>query len=147
MASFSYNQITTLTTPGGTITFNAASGDTLLIDPAACSGLGVSSIRAPIFNKGQTDGYNILPFFEEGQHLVLAGIIRIESASTESGIVTARNTILTSTRSALKTILRADGTLNFSTGDTVTVRCEQLVGASGAWLKNFVLGLVSASAA
>lgn len=146
MPSWSYSAITTLVTPAGTITFGTGT-DYLFIDPAASTGLGVSQIRTSIFNKGQTDGYNILPSFEEGQHLVLGGRVIITSSATEAGIVTARDTLLTATRTKLKSILQVSGTLNFSTGDIITVFCETLIAPADVWVKTFVFSLVSANPA
>lgn len=146
MSAWSYSAITTCVTPAGTFTFNASSGDTFLLDPNACTGLGTSQVRTPIFNKGQTSGYNILPFFLEGQHLVLAGVALIRSAATEAGYVTARDVVLTDLRTKMKSIISADGTLTIGT-DVLTVRCEHLPEISGGFEKRGVLGLVSASAA
>jgi hypothetical protein len=146
MASWHYSDITTLVTPAGTIGFNSPTGDTLMIDPQRSSGLGYAQVRAPIIHRGQTDGYTLLPFFLEGQHLVLAGDVVIRSATSEAGVVSARNTLLTTTRTRLKSILQADGTLNFGAGDALSVRCEMLIQPMGAWRKSFVLGLVSAAA-
>jgi hypothetical protein len=151
MAGFSYSDIASLATPAGTIAFNQAAGDTLFLDPGRCSGLGTSRVRAPLDNKGQTDGYIVHDFFEEGQHLTLAGEVLIRSAVTEAGIVSARDALLADTRAKLRSILRADGTLGFASGGSLTVRCELLVEATssdrGPLQKAFVLGLVSADPA
>ena len=149
MPSFHYNQITGVTTPAGTLSLNTTSGDRIVLDPGACSGLGVSKLRVPIFDKGQTHGYIILPSFEEGQHLVLSGYLIIDSSTTEAGMLAARNTALADARTKLKSILSpASGTLTFATGggDDLTVYCEMLPTATDYTVKRVVFGLVSASA-
>jgi hypothetical protein len=148
---FGYQQIQSLVTPAGTVTFNADTGDTLFLDPRRSSGLGSSRVRAPIDNRPQTDGYLLHDFFEEGQHLVLAGDVVIRSATSEAGVVAARDALLTDLVLKLKSILRADGTLVFSGGGSQTVRCELLPeitsSDSGPMQKSFVFGLVSATPA
>ncbi len=145
MPGYTYRNITTLVTPAGTLTFNAASGDRYLIDPARSSGLGMPKVRSPIDNKGQTDGYLLHDFFLEGRHLLLAGDMAIDSATTEAGVVTARDALASDMETKLTSILRATGTLNFSAGSALTVKCELGVDFSGVWLKSFVFGLVSAA--
>ncbi|SRR5581483_9294347 len=151
MASFSYSEIDTIVTPAGTISLNDDTGDTLFVDPKRSTGLGTSKVRAPIDHKPQTDGYLLHDFFEEGQHLVLAGDVVIRSAVTDPGMVAARDALLTDTRLKLKSILRADGTLTFRGGGTLTVRCDLLPEPTssdrGPAQKSFVFGLVSADPA
>ncbi len=147
MASFSYSDIGTVVTPAGTITFNAASGDTLRIVPRRSTGLGTSQVRAVVRDKAQTDGYILLPFFLEGQHLALAGDVVIRSAITEAGIVAARDTLLTDTLTKCKSILQANGTLNFVSGGSLAVRCEILPKPEGGFQKVFLIGFVSGTPA
>ncbi len=147
MAAYTYSSITTLVTPGGTLTFNATSGDTYLIAPARCSGLGMPKVRAPVDLAGQTDGSILHDFFLEGRHLLLAGDLVIRSASTEATWVTARDTLANSMVTALTSILRATGTLNFSGGTAITVKCELGSEFPGDWHKAFVFGLASSSSA
>jgi hypothetical protein len=138
MASFW--DITSLVTPGGTITFNALTGNAYEIDPDKSSGLGMGQIRAPIDNKGQTSGYLIHEFFEEGTHLLLAGVIRADTVAN-------RNTMMDNLKTALRSILAADGTLN-GIGGGLTVRCD--IGADfphiSTQVKGFVFGLVTRNA-
>lgn len=139
MASFS--DITTLVTGGGTITFNAATGNTFLLDPSRCSGLGMAQIRAPIDNKGQTSGYILHDFFEEGTHMILSGVLVADTVAN-------RNAQMTNLKAALRSILTTTGTLNFSSGEAPAVKCE--IGVDfpvlNAHLKLFVFGLVTATA-
>ena len=134
------SDISTLVTPGGTLTFNAASGNTFMTDPDKCSGFGMGNVRNPIDNKGQASGYIIHPFFEEGSHLAIGGAVIADTTAN-------RDTMEANMKAALRSILSADGTLNFSSGGSATVRCD--VGCdfpriSGV-LHGFVLGLVTAT--
>lgn len=139
MASFS--DITTLVTSGGTITFNAASGNTYLIDPERCSGLGMGRVRAPIDNKGQTSGYILHDFFEEGTHMLIGGVIVADSVAN-------RNTMMDNLKTALRSILTTTGTLSFGAGGSLAVQCD--IGVDfPVWsvsVKGFTFGLVSATA-
>ena len=135
------SDITTLVTPGGTITFNAASGNTYMVDPDKCSGFGMAAVRAPIDDKGQASGYILHPFYESGTHLVVGGIIIADTT-------TNRDSLEGSLKTALRSILAADGTINWGAGASLTVRCD--VGCDfprvSAILHGFIFGLVSAAA-
>lgn len=115
----SYSDITTLVTPGGTITFNAASGPpTYFIDPARCSGLiGTGEIRNPVDDKGQTSGFLIHTFFEKGARGVIGG--QLHALTTVD-----RETLKANLKAALRSILTTTGTLNFSGGASLAVRFE-----------------------
>lgn len=147
MPGFSYSDITGIVTPAGTISLNAASGDTFFVDPTRSDGLGDSRLRTTIIDRGQTDGYTLLPSFEEGQHIALGGVALIRSAALEAAYVAARDAMLIDARTKLKSILGANGTLTFASSSSLTVRCEMLIKASGAFEKDFLLGLVSATPA
>jgi hypothetical protein len=137
----SFSDITTLVTGGGTITFNQATGNTYWIDPTKSSGLGMGQIRAPIDNKGQTSGYILHTFFEEGTHLILAGVLVADTTAN-------RNTQMVNLKAALRSILTTTGTLNFGAGDTAAVKCD--IGCDfPQWsgnVKGFVFGLVTSAA-
>jgi len=145
--ALAYSDITTLVTPAGTLTFNAATGDTYWVDPKRSSGLGMGEIRNPTDDKGQTDGSILHDFFERGQQLLLAGDLRVRSAVTESGYVSARDVLSGSMVTKLRSILRATGTLNFGSGATVICKCNLKADfpALEGVAKGFVFGLVSAS--
>lgn len=137
-----YSDITTLVTGGGTITFNASSGNTYLIDPARCSGLiGTGEIRNPVDDKGQTSGFIIHDFFEKGARGVLAGVL-------DADTVANRNTMQDNLKTALRSILTTTGTLNFSGGASLAVQFE--LGCDfpvlSAHVKLFQFGLVAATA-
>lgn len=136
-----YNEITTLVTSGGTITFNAATGNTYHIDPSGCTGLiGTGEIRNPVDDKGQTDGFILHDFFEKGARGVLAGWIVADTVAN-------RNSMQDSLKTALRSIKTTTGTLNWSTGHSLAVQfelgCEFPFIASN--VKGFRFGLVSAT--
>ncbi len=135
----------TLTTPGGTITFNAASGDAYYNDPTQCAGLGQAPLRVTIEDKPQTSGGILHPTFRAARHVTIGGIILIRSASTDSGIVSARTTMIDNLIAALESIENADGTLSWdSAGSSLTVRSEIPFDPSGSLVKAYVFGLVAA---
>jgi hypothetical protein len=138
-----YSDITTLVCPGGTVTFNAASGNTYWIDPARCTGLiGTGEIRNPVDDKGQTSGFILHTFFEKGGRGVLAGVILADTVAN-------RNSMQDSLKAALRSTLPfgVTGTLNFTSG-SLAVKLE-LACEFPAWsgdTKLFQFGLVSAAA-
>ena len=143
MARYGYSDIGTLVTPAGTITFNAVAGlGAFYIDPQRSSGLGMPKIRAPIDNRGQTDGYLLHDFFLEGRHLLLAGTV-----VPTSGLAADRDAMCEDMEQALTSILRANGTLNIGGGVSFTVKCDIAADfpAVQGVLKGFVFGLATAS--
>lgn len=137
-----YSDITTLVTGGGTITFNAATGNTYLIDPQRCTGLiGTGEVRNPVDDRGQQSGFLLHDFFEKGGRGVIAGVIVADSDAN-------RNTMQESLKTALRSILTTTGTLNFSGGASLAVQFE--LGCDfpmlSANVKLFQFGLVSAAA-
>lgn len=137
----SYSDITTLATSGGTITFNAATGNTYLLDPAACTGLDGVVLDKVIDPKGQTDGFIIHDGYEDGLHLLLSGVIVADTVAN-------RNTMIANLKTALRSIKSTTGTLSFGAGGTITVEWE--VGVDfptlGSNVKRFVFGLVAETA-
>lgn len=137
----SYSDITTLVTGGGTITFNAASGNTYLLDPARCSGLDGVRLRKPFDPRGQTDGFIVHQGFEEGLHLVLAGVLVADTIAN-------RNTMIADLKTALRSIKATSGTLNFGAGGSISVQWE--VGLDfpvwNGFVKGFTFGLIAATA-
>lgn len=139
-----YSVVFTLTTPGPDITFNAGTGDEYYLDPNRCSGLDGVGIRAPVDNKPQTDGGIVFPFYKTARHVVLAGLLL-----NRTGTAAARNTMEDNLRTALESILAADGTLTWTPSGgslrTLTVRNELPFESNGGWLKSFSFGLVAAT--
>jgi hypothetical protein len=145
MPRYGYNDITTLVTGGGTITFNSVSGlGAFYIDPGRSSGLGMPKVRAPIDNAGQTDGYILHDFFLEGKHILLAGTVVATSGTTSD-----RDSLCEDLEQALTSIIRTTGTLNCGGSVALTVKCDIAADFPqvGATTKGFVFGLVSASPA
>lgn len=138
----SYSDITTLVTGGGTITFNAATGNTYLLNPQACSGLDAVKLRKPIDEKGQTDGFLRHQGFEEGERILLSGVLIVDTVAN-------RNTMMANLKTALRSIKATDGTLNFGAGGSLSVQWD--VGIDfPIWsvsVKGFVFGLVTETAA
>jgi hypothetical protein len=138
----SYSDITTLVTGGGTITFNAATGNTYLIEPGRSSGLDGVVVDKPIDPKGQTDGFLRHAGFEQGSHLLIAGVLVADTVAN-------RNTMMSNLKTALRSIVDTDGTLNFGAGGSLSVQWE--VGVDfpiwSGGVKGFVFGLVTESAA
>lgn len=137
----SYSDITTLVTGGGTITFNAASGNTYHMDPAACSGLDGVKLRKPFDDAGQTDGFIVHDGFEEGLHLLLSGVIVADTVAN-------RNTMMGNLKTALRSIKTTTGTLNFGAGGAISVEWE--IGLDfpvwSANVRRFTFGLIAATA-
>jgi hypothetical protein len=137
----SYSDITTLVTSGGTITFNAATGNTYWIDPARSDGLDSVQLRKPFDNKGQADGFLVHDGFEEGLHLVLAGVLVVDTVAN-------RDTQIANLKAALRSIKSSTGTLNFGAGGSLSVEWE--LGVSfpqwNGWVKGFRFGLIAENA-
>lgn len=134
----SYSDITTLVTAGGTITFNAATGNTYLVDPLASTGLDAVKLRKPVDHKGQTDGYIRHQGFEEGDRILLSGVIVADTTAN-------RDAMIGSLKTALASIKSSDGTLNFGTSTALSVQWD--VGVDfprlSANVVRFVFGLVT----
>ncbi len=139
-----YSATFTLTTPGGTITLNSGSSDEYYLDPDACDGLDQAPIRAPRDKAPRTHGGIVHSFYKDARPVTLAGVLH-----NRTGTVAARNTMEDSLRTALDSILQANGTLTWTpTGGgarSLTVRCEIPLKTSGYFLKRFIFGLVAAN--
>jgi hypothetical protein len=146
-----YNSVYTFTTPASTITLNAASGDTYLNDASQCSGLDGVELRTSVDPASQTDGAHVHPSFEDARHITLGGIIYITSSATDSGIMTARNSLEAGLIAACRSLKTANGTLAWTpTGGSarsITVRCDILPTFTGSWVKSYLFGLVAADPA
>lgn len=143
-----YQSTATLTTPAGTVSFNASSGDTPVNNPESCSGLDMAPIRSSVDDKSQTNGGIVHPMFYGARHVTLSGTLVIRSASTAAGVVTARGTLEQGLITKLASIMNADGTYAWDEGGTtrtITVRCDQPILFSGGFQKTYVFGLVAAS--
>jgi hypothetical protein len=115
-----------LTTPGGNISFNDGAEDQYYI--TSIRGLESGVIRAPIDSMPQTDGAIIHDFFFGQQSIVVDGFFFITSSRVMNTILAQRNTMTSALRTALNSILRADGTLAWTplgqSAESLTVRYE-----------------------
>lgn len=116
----------TLTTPGGTILFNDGSTDEYYI--TSIRGLESGVIRNPIDNRPQTDGGIVHDFLFGPQHVTIDGFFFIRSSRIQNVILAQRNAMTAALRTALNSILRADGTLAWTplgqAAESLTVRYE-----------------------
>ena len=144
-----YSGTHSLVTPGGTITFNASSGDTYEHDPDDCAGLDMAPLRTPIDQAPQTDGGLVFPFLFDARHVTLGGWMLVRSSGTEPGYSTARNTLEDNLRTALTSIIRADGQYRWTESGmsqrTLVVRCDIPVAFTGMHAKRYAFGLVAAN--
>jgi hypothetical protein len=151
MAEWSYTAIDKITTGPGDIPCNGFATDSWYIVPSRSTGLGVSPIRGSDDERGQDDGLILHPRFYGGQMIALMGLAYIKSSGTDAGYLTARDTLITDTRTKLKAIVNADGTLHFTGGQTITVRARD-IGAPQSdqpdpAMKSMLMLLVSATPA
>lgn len=134
----------TLVTPGPDVTFNAASGDRLILLTGMCAGLDMAAQRLTIDDKPQTDGAVVFPGFQGAMHVTLGGIV-IPTTDTAAG----RNALLDSLASALEAIRDADGTLQQTPSGgslrSLTVRLEIPLATTGDFRKQFTFGLIAAN--
>lgn len=135
-----------LTTPGGTITFNEASGDVYILDPTRCSG-DMPSQRITIDPSPRTPGAILHGGYAGEWPFVLAGTMFCGSTGTAAG----RNALEDALIAALESIRDADGTLEQTpsggSARSVSVRLQIPVAFQEAWVKTFVFGLVSGDTA
>ncbi len=150
MAEWSYTAIDKIQAPGGDIQMNGSATDSWFVDPTRSTGLGEVDIRGQDDEKGQTDGLLLHPRFLGGQRIGLHSIGHILSASTDPGYVTARDALIDSTLSRLKSMVNADGALHFIGGGSITVRTRaigppQSESQLGPTAKSMLIVLVSAT--
>jgi hypothetical protein len=112
----------TLTTPGGTITFNDGSSQQFYIQ--GITGLGSAPIRAPIDDVPYGDGSIGHNFWQAGRHIAFEGVFLITAADCGPNLVGFWNDMEDELRDALESIaaLTTDtGTLVWTpTGDVAT---------------------------
>jgi hypothetical protein len=146
----------TLTTPGGTITFN--NGD--LKDGTDkywiqnIQGLDGPPLRTPIDNRPQTHGGLVHNFFKGPRHVVFEGVLVTESVGFPSlgdACIQRQNEMEEDLIDALESILQADGTLGWTplglAARSLTVRHDVILEFSAIEayaLKQFTFGLVAA---
>jgi hypothetical protein len=138
----SYSDITSVVTSTGTLTLNAASGaQRWFVDPTQSSGLDDVQLRKPQDFRGQTDGLLLHDAFEEGMHIVLAGLLLCETEADKAAMIAT-------TKSVLRGAKTSAGSLNFGSAGSVSVEWE--LGVSfphiAGDLRGFRFGLVVATA-
>lgn len=143
-----YNAPATLSSAGGTVTFNDSTGDTGLHDADNCNGLDMPTIRATVDNKPQAPGGIWQPFLLGPRRVVLAGEIIIRSAGDEAGYLAAIAEWEEDLRAALEgTLDDDDATYSWTPRDgdprTITVRCEVPLVVTGKIVKRYQFGLVA----
>lgn len=111
-----WSDLTTIVTPSGTLTFNAAAGDTYFVDPKRSDGLGMGEIRNPVDDKGQADGFILHRFFEKGAMLLVAGAVL---ARTDTTGTTGADTLMAAMTTALRSTLSSSGTMNFGSSAAI----------------------------
>jgi hypothetical protein len=142
-----YNQITALSGSSTTVSFNAASGDTLLIDPAKCSGLdGTGPLRTNVENSPGASGGLVFAPLLGPRPFTLGGLVQITSSGTESGYISAADTLMASLTTCLGELAVAAGTLTW-TGHTLSVvyNTELEFPTIFGVVKGFQFGLIAAN--
>lgn len=136
-----WNAPATLTTPGGTITFNAATKPTYYNDASRCSGLDMAPVRATVEDKPTSDGGIVHNAYLGPRHITIGGQLVVDTLAD-------RATLMDNLITALVSILRADGTYAWTptTGGSrsISVRCEVPVTYDGFFQKGYLFGLVAA---
>lgn len=150
MADVTSNYV--LSTPGGTINFNTCA----IGDGADCyflteiTGIDAATIRNPLDNAPITDGGLMHNFYEGPMHVVMSGALLIQTTQIMNTIVSTRNAMKQSLLTALRSCLRADGTLSWTESGvgarSLTVRYEQPLNVQGSDspIQTFTFGLASA---
>jgi hypothetical protein len=128
-----------LVTPRGTLTFNASAPPTYAL--SGISGMDGGALRTGVDPTPTRDGATVRDAFREAAYPVLEGLIYAVATATQ------RRQYEDNLRGYTDSIRFNDGTLAWTpSGGTEryrTVRLFQPVTITGAWLKNFQLGLVS----
>jgi hypothetical protein len=107
----------TLTTPGPDIVFNQFTDPFVGEDQyyiTEIRGLEAPLLRTPTDPVPLGDGALVHPFYYGQTSLAIEGIILVQSTHIENDIVEIRNDMTADLKSALNSILRADGTLDWT---------------------------------
>jgi hypothetical protein len=136
-----------LATPGGTISFNVGSGDDFVLDPDQCSG-DMPEVRATVDPAPRDDGGIVHAGYLGHWPIVLAGVMH-----NTTGTAAARNAMEDDLVTALRSIVATTGTLEQTpsggSARSISVQLQVRLATSswgqvqGAWVKQFVFGLVS----
>jgi hypothetical protein len=141
----------TLTTPGGTITFNSGAADQYYLNKTP--GLHGIQARVPVDKVPYGDGGIVHPSWKEPRHFTLEGSLLILSTHVETAIVAVRNDMEEDLEAAAESILApASGTLAWTpTGKSARSLTVHLDEQGLQWehvdnyqVLDFVLALVAA---
>lgn len=143
----------TLTTPGGTITFN--DGDLHTTDDlywiSTIEGLDGAALRAQVDNAPQAHGGLVHTFWKGPRHVVMDGAIVIQSVPWGGDCLVERNDMEENLRVSLESIIQADGTLAWTPSGqaarSLTVRYDvqlQYTPQENYMIMGFTFGLVAA---
>lgn len=144
----------TLTTPGGTISFNNGALKTLddLYWIQNLRGLDSTPIRAPVDDAPQAHGGIVHNFWKGPRHVGMEGVILIQSVPFGGPCQEELNGMESALTTALESILQADGTLAWTPlGDSaksLTVRYEiplEVNPSDNYVTRSFTFGLIAAS--
>lgn len=144
----------TLTTPGGTITFN--DGDLHTLDDlywiATIEGLDGASIRAPVDNAPQAHGGIVHTFWKGPRHITFQGHILIQSVQWGGSCLVERNAMEEALRIALESTHQSNATLAWTpaglSARSLTVRNDipvEYTPEESYMIMGFTFGLVSAA--
>lgn len=95
----------------GSLTVNAATGDTLVLLPDRCAGLGGAPLRTSVEDAPEGDGGMVFPPLLGPQIITLGGWVRIESAVTDAGYLAAVDALEDTIKAALEALRAAPGNL------------------------------------
>lgn len=106
----------TISAIGSFTALSASSTDYLHLIPSRCTGGADSPMRTIVESAPGQDGALIFPPLDDAQIITLAGDFVITSDGTESGYLTAQDTLLASLKSALDAMKAAPDDLVHSAG-------------------------------
>lgn len=146
--------IYTLTTPGGTISFN--NGDLKTLDDlywiSEIEGLDGAPIRSQVDSAPQADGGIVHTAWKAARQVTMQGAIIVQSIPFGAACLPVRNEMEDDLRVALESIIRADGTLawtpNGGSAQSLTVRHNiqlNYTPQENYVIMGFVFGLVAAN--
>jgi hypothetical protein len=138
-----WNDVITLVTPGGTITFNQTGvADYYWLLPSQCSGLDQAPIRRTVYDKPQDRGAITFPGTSGARPIVIVGDV-----VAQSGIATS-DSMLAALLTACESLVGATGTLTHGTRDwtvygDVPFESRDASFAPGSVWKGFIFGLLA----
>ena len=145
-----YGAPRTLTTGGGTISFNTREPQEYFIK--SIDGEDGTPVRAPFDNKPHADGGIPHDFWDEPRHITVKGVMTLDGSQTMVQQITARNGMEDALIAACKAIRRVANAGTWSrdrtgvSAQSLTVQCDmQPIFTDENDGKNFTFGLVAAN--